>query len=71
MALSAGALRNWASSSPIIDGKELWRVPREEIDGVPNVFASPGAALGRVYCPGREGTTIVIRPSRYTSTRVH
>jgi len=28
---------------------------------VPNVFASPVAARGRVYFPGREGTTAVIR----------
>jgi len=28
---------------------------------VPNVFASPAAARGRIYIPGREGTTIVIR----------
>jgi outer membrane protein assembly factor BamB len=31
------------------------------LDGVPNVFASPVAARGRVYIPGREGTTLVIR----------
>jgi hypothetical protein len=28
---------------------------------VPNVFASPVAARGKVYIPGREGTTLVIR----------
>ena len=33
----------------------------QRLDGVPNVFASPVAARGRVYFPGREGTTIVIR----------
>ena len=31
------------------------------LDGVPNVFASPVSAQGRIYIPGREGTTIVIR----------
>ena len=31
---------------------------------VPNVFASPVGAAGRVYFPGREGTTIVISPGR-------
>src|SRR5580765_195334 len=33
----------------------------QRLDGVPNVFASPVAARGRVYIPGREGTTLVIR----------
>jgi outer membrane protein assembly factor BamB len=33
----------------------------QRLDDVPNVFASPVAARGRVYFPGREGTTIVIR----------
>ena len=33
----------------------------QRLDGVPNVFSSPVAAKGRVYVPGREGTTIVIR----------
>jgi outer membrane protein assembly factor BamB len=33
----------------------------QRLDRVPNVFASPVAARGRVYFPGREGTTIVIR----------
>jgi len=33
----------------------------QRLDGVPNVFASPVAARGRVYFPGREGTTLVIR----------
>ena len=33
----------------------------QRLDGVPNVFASPVAARGRIYLPGREGTTLVIR----------
>jgi outer membrane protein assembly factor BamB len=33
----------------------------QRLDGVPNVFASPVGAAGRVYIPGREGTTLVIR----------
>jgi outer membrane protein assembly factor BamB len=33
----------------------------QRLDGVPNVFASPVAARGRVYFPGREGTTLVIK----------
>jgi len=28
---------------------------------VPNVFASPVGAKGRIYIPGREGTTLVIK----------
>ena len=33
----------------------------QRLDGVPNVFASPVGAKGRVYIPGREGTTLVIK----------
>jgi outer membrane protein assembly factor BamB len=33
----------------------------QRLEGVPNVFASPVSAQGRIYFPGREGTTIVIR----------
>jgi outer membrane protein assembly factor BamB len=33
----------------------------QRLEDVPNVFASPVSAQGRVYIPGREGTTIVIR----------
>jgi outer membrane protein assembly factor BamB len=33
----------------------------QRLDGVPNVFASPVSARGRVYFPGREGTTLVIK----------
>lgn len=33
----------------------------QRLDGVPNVFASPVAAAGRIYFPGREGTTAVIK----------
>jgi outer membrane protein assembly factor BamB len=33
----------------------------QRLEGVPNVFASPAAARGRIYIPGREGTTVVIR----------
>ncbi len=32
----------------------------QRLDGVPNVFASPVGARGRVYLAGREGATIVI-----------
>jgi outer membrane protein assembly factor BamB len=31
------------------------------IDAIPNVFASPVAAAGRIYIPGREGATAVVR----------
>jgi outer membrane protein assembly factor BamB len=33
----------------------------QRIEAVPNVFASPVGADGRVYLPGREGTTAVLR----------
>jgi outer membrane protein assembly factor BamB len=33
----------------------------QRLEAVPNVFASPVGAGGRVYIPGREGTTIVIK----------
>jgi outer membrane protein assembly factor BamB len=33
----------------------------QRLDGVPNVFASPVGAKGRVYLTGQEGTTLVIR----------
>ena len=33
----------------------------QRLEGVPNVFASPVAARGRIYFTGREGTTIVIK----------
>lgn len=31
------------------------------IDAIPNVFASPAGAAGRIYIPGREGATVVLR----------
>jgi outer membrane protein assembly factor BamB len=33
----------------------------QRLDGVPNIFASPVGAKGRVYLPGREGVTMVIK----------
>ena len=33
----------------------------QRLDAVPNVFASPVGAAGRVYVPGREGETLVMR----------
>jgi outer membrane protein assembly factor BamB len=33
----------------------------QRLDAVPNTFASPVAAQGRVYFPGREGTTLVVK----------
>jgi outer membrane protein assembly factor BamB len=41
-------------------GKPHYQVQR--IEGVPNVFASPVAAGGRIFVVGREGTTAVIKP---------
>ena len=40
-------------------GQPLYQ--NQRLDGVPNVFASPVAARGRIYVTGREGTTLVIR----------
>ena len=33
----------------------------QRLDAVPNVFASPVGAAGRIYIPGREGETLVIK----------
>jgi hypothetical protein len=33
----------------------------QRLEAVPNVFASPVGAAGRVYIPGREGDTLVLR----------
>jgi outer membrane protein assembly factor BamB len=35
----------------------------QRLTSIPNVFASPVGAAGRVYFPGREGTTLVIKNS--------
>ena len=40
-------------------GKPHYQLQR--LDAVPNVFSSPVGAQGRVYLPGREGNTLVIR----------
>jgi outer membrane protein assembly factor BamB len=40
-------------------GKPHYQVQR--IEGVPNVFASPVAAAGRIYVVGREGATAVLK----------
>jgi outer membrane protein assembly factor BamB len=41
-------------------GKPHYQAQR--LAAVPNVFASPVAAAGRIYIVGREGTTAVIKP---------
>jgi outer membrane protein assembly factor BamB len=41
-------------------GKPHYQVQR--IEGVPNVFASPVAAAGKIFIVGREGATAVIKP---------
>jgi outer membrane protein assembly factor BamB len=43
-------------------GKPHYAAP-QRLAGVPNVFASPVGASGRIYFAGREGTTVVIRNS--------
>lgn len=40
-------------------GKPHYQVQR--LDKAPNVFASPVGAAGRVYIPGRDGTTVVLK----------
>ena len=40
-------------------GKPYYQVQR--LAKAPNVFASPAGAAGRVYIPGRDGTTVVIK----------
>ena len=40
-------------------GKPHYQVQR--LEGVPNVFASPVGAAGRVYIAGRDGTTVVLK----------
>jgi outer membrane protein assembly factor BamB len=40
-------------------GKPHYQLQR--LDAVPNIFSSPVGAQGRVYLPGREGNTLVIR----------
>jgi len=42
-----------------VTGVAHYRLQR--LEGVPNIFASPVGAAGRVYIAGREGTTLVIK----------
>jgi outer membrane protein assembly factor BamB len=47
------------SAFDVKTGKPVYQ--NQRLDAVPNVFASPVSARGRIYFPGREGTTLVIR----------
>ena len=40
-------------------GKPHYQLQR--LDGVPEIFASPVGAAGRVYIPGRDGKTVVLK----------
>jgi outer membrane protein assembly factor BamB len=40
-------------------GKPHYQLQR--LDAAPNVFASPAAADGRIYIPGQQGTTVVLK----------
>jgi outer membrane protein assembly factor BamB len=40
-------------------GKPHYQLAR--LEGAPNVFASPAGAAGRVYIPGQDGTTVVLK----------
>ena len=63
MAQSSDAARFWGQwrgpDATGVAGKPHYA--RQRLQGVPNVFASPVGAAGRVYIPGRDGTTLVIR----------
>src|SRR6185503_3113955 len=43
-------------------GKPLYQ--NQRLDGMPNVFASPVSAGGRIYFTGREGVTLVLKSGR-------
>jgi outer membrane protein assembly factor BamB len=47
------------SAFDVKSGKPYYQ--NQRLDGVPNVFASPVSARGRIYFSGREGTTAVIK----------
>ena len=49
----------WDHQGESFVGTPRYQVQR--IEGVPNVFASPVGAAGRVYVVGREGTTAVLK----------
>ena len=36
----------------------------QRLNGIPNIYASPVGAAGRVYITGRNGTTAVLKRSR-------
>jgi outer membrane protein assembly factor BamB len=63
--LSEGVIYLLKSNSGILSafdaktGKPHYQLQR--LEGVPNVFASPVGAKGRIYIPGQQGTTIVIK----------
>jgi len=55
-----------AGSADPVRAEKLRGLPSVEelsqrLEGVPNVFASPVGAKGRVYLAGQEGTTLVIK----------
>ncbi|MDO8793566.1 MAG: PQQ-binding-like beta-propeller repeat protein [Vicinamibacterales bacterium] len=47
-------------------GKPIFQ--NQRLDGVPNVFASPAAAGGRIYIPGKDGGTTVLKAGRSFQT---
>jgi outer membrane protein assembly factor BamB len=47
------------SAFDVKTGKPHYQLTR--LEGTPNVFASPVGAAGRVYIPGQEGTTMVLK----------
>jgi outer membrane protein assembly factor BamB len=39
-------------------------IERSRLPGLSNIYASPVAAAGRIYFPGRDGTTLVLKRAR-------
>ncbi len=49
----------FANYSPVTDGKPWFT--EQNLEGINQVYASPVGVADRVYCPGRNGVTVVIR----------
>jgi len=47
------------SAFDVTTGKPHYQLAR--LEGAPNVFSSPAGAAGRVYIPGQDGTTVVLK----------
>src|SRR5262249_55918081 len=56
-----GGNNNLLSCFEAKTGKPL--INAERLEAIPNIYASPVGAGGRVYLPGRNGATVVIKDS--------